>query len=1290
MSALSPSATPVTLRSVSGKSLLVTPPVTLATVLTVATGPPFSFTPESVKILLHGRIVRLLQYQKQHGSDVFKLPLDASAYTPPRTIAKCENSVALASSSSSGAEFKAEPRSVIVYGVPQHIRATASAPHTGAQEPAALSTPFAEAHGKSLPISTSPRVGQQECSDSTCTTIAATPTTAKASRRASLMRLPVNSPTARATPIKGPLPYPHSPDGLRELDKICAEFDSDDDEDLITLLQGAPPSIYNHPTVLYMSNKVKGDLVILQAAMEQIARVSPVFFDWIVENPQRFLSALNRGGERSLQQVKDQLRMLAMRAMADQMSGETPSRHVMMLEVNTRDGSPDVYQVEVQVGDFSDASTPSDSLTPNSLADNNSAEEEKGDGEDSVNTDDEMEENDTAASSVDAFAEDGGVAEGTEEEEEGDERHRGAILLPSTPGPLEEAPSAYPPSGTVPSPDRAVTGAMLSHGGSVTKAEERASAEERELPLTPSNPADAVAAGVARRSFPPLPSTSSAAARSTPLDVAASPASPAVSPHEDSDAEDVRLSGLRKELEHVDSLTQQWAHQATNDAAHRAHAAISKLRRDLFTVLNDLITTSSTPASSLRSFGDVRRLAVLACNFFSAAEEFYVQLDEQGVRSSVFGETPQDSVAAFAAVAALSRLLVCDVDAAVERQLQEGTPGLSRVGALRSVRHIHSIRESPALRWTTAEGPEKLLMALLQLCRQQRAVVLWYSSHYVLKEVGKTIQTIAYILGGRGEGQQTVSLQRLKVTSKTHKQDEVADCITALSDALADTGTLSDAMRCQWFTLMHSRYQRLVLPIEKDLPAPHMTSDPLYVCDTRHVLPPKGSGAHPDTLHGTMDSAARWWAGYCDDRHTCCADKWCLALTERLWNIVTAMENAAAEVTAENVVLVLTGDGTEASAANSPSLEAAVRGWLGDITWIPVDSVVAPSVATASTSLSRSVARHSAVLFEQVWPPAEAKDGIAAADPSSSVAGVHGMLPLFSGDVHMVDVAAVAAGHRPVLELAGGAALPTYLATVARNFVLPASAREQIFVRHLFGMFAKYPRIPVAAAVRDAALANARCQDSPWLVSEYVLYDYGGALSTFTDADEKADTAVAVGAAVTTKPASSTAAAALPSPMTDPSAECASDTFVRMPSVPLGKRLSTPRPLPPTQRRPVRATLRSQLARAQAAAGAMSKRQYARSHAVDELYEMMLGSLLEHRPTGEANVLDHLVHYVESSQDAMRGRVYKRRAEAAAAAAAQKVAHSTKPSHSAVGGGSSCTQPQPPGGKPNSFARRRQ
>ncbi|CBZ25918.1 conserved hypothetical protein [Leishmania mexicana MHOM/GT/2001/U1103] len=1285
MSAISPSVTPVTLRSVSGKSLLLTPPVTLATVLEVATAPPFSFAPESVKVILHGRIVRLLQYQQQHGSDLFKLPLDASAYTPPRTTAKCANSVVLASSSSSGAEFKAEPRSVIVYGVPQRIRATASAPRSGAQEPVALSTPFAEASGKSLPLSTPPRAGQQECSDSTCTTVAATPTTAKVSRRASLVRLPINSPTTHVAAIKGPLPYPHSPDGLHELGKICAEFDSDDDEDLITLLQGAPPSIYNHPTVLYMSNKVKGDLVILQAAMEQIARVSPVFFDWIVENPQRFLSALNRGGERSLQQVKDQLRMLAMRAMADQMSGETPSRHVMMLEVNTRDGSPDVYQVEVQVGDFSDASTPSDSLTANSLADNNSAEEEREDGEDSVNTGDELEENDTAASSIDASAKDGGVAGGTEEEEEEDERHRGAILLSSTPAPHEDPLASHPPSDAVPSPDRAVTGAMLSNEGSVTTAEERTSAEERELSLTPSTPADAVA----RRSFPPLPSTSSTAARSASLNVAASLATPAVSPHEDIDAEDVLLSGLRKELQHVHSLTQQWVHQATGDAAHRTHTAIMKLRRDLFTVLNDLITTSSTPASLLRSFGDVRRLALLACDFFSAAEEFYVQLDEQGVRSSVFGETPQDSVAAWAVVAALSRLLVCDVDAAVERQLQQGAPGLSRVGALRSLQHINSIRENPALRWTTAEGPEELLMALLQLCRQQRAVVLWYSSHYVLKEVGKTIQTMAYILGGRGEAQQTVTVQRLKVTSKAHKQDEVADCITTLSDARAETDTLSYAVRCQWFSLMRSRYQRLVLPIEKDLPLPHMTSDPLYVCDTRHVLPPKGSGARPETLRGTMDSAARWWAGYCDDRHTCCADKWCLALTERLWNVVTAMENATAEATAENVALVLTCDGTEASSTNSLSLEAAARDWLGDITWIPVDKVVVPSAATASTTVSRSVARHSAVLFEQVCPPAEAKDETAAADHPSSVAGVHGMPPLFSGDVHMVDVAAMAPGHRPVLELACGAALPTYLATVVRNFVLPASARERIFLRHLFGMFAKYPRIPVAAAVRDAALANARCQDSPWLVSEYVLYDYGGALSTFANADAKADTTAAVGAAGTAKPASSTTAAALPSPMTNPSTECVSDNFVRMPSVPLSKRLSMPRPLPPTQRRPVRATLRSQLARAQAAAGEMEKRQYARSHAVDELYEMMLGSLLEHRPTGEADVLDHLVHYVESSQDAMRDRVYERQAEAAAAAA-QKVAHSTKPSHSAVGGGSGCTKPQPPGGKPNTFARRRQ
>ncbi|CAJ1012550.1 putative XPC-binding domain containing protein [Leishmania naiffi] len=1287
----SAAASPVTLRSVSGKSLLLPPPVTLAAVLKVATAPPFSFAPESVKLSLHGRLVRLLQYQKQHGEDLLRLPLDASAYTPFRAATKCREPAVPASHSSSGTEFKVEPLSVIVYGVPQRIQAPGSAPYPGVQKPGTHSIPFLGAAEKSLTMTTFSQIEPLKSSPSTCTSVAATSTAATASRRASLTRSLAKTPMACVAVIKGPLPYPHSPDGLQELGKICAELDSDDDDDLITLLQGAPQSIYNHPTVLYMSNKVKGDLVVLQAMMEQIAQVSPAFFDWIAANPQKFLSALNRGGERSLQQVKDQLRMLAMRAMAEQMSGETPSRHVMMLEVNTRDGSPDVYQVEVQVGDFSDASTPSDSLITTSVMDNNSVEEEKGDEAESMHADEEVEDNNTAVSIIDASSEDSEVAVDTEEAEEENELHRGAILLPSTAGLLQTPLSSQPPPDAVPLANEAAGNVMLSHGSSVTVAEEKTSTEEGGAPFTLSPPADAAPVGIAHSSFPFLSPTPSAAVRSTSLDAAASPASSAVSP-QDNDAEDARLLGLRQKLQQVNSSMEQWARQATSDAAQRTHTAIAELRGDFFTVLNDLITSSTTPASFSESCRDVRRLALFGCHFFSLAEEFYVQLDEQGVRSSFFGETPQDSVAAWAFVAALSRLLVCDVDAAVEQQLQQqqqGAPGPHREGALRSLLPTTSNEACPVVRWSTTEGPEKLLMALLHLCRQQRSVVLWYSSHYVLKEVGKTIQTMSYILGGTEEAQQTVSLQRLKVTSKAHKQDEVADCITTLSDALTQTGTLSDTMRWQWFALMRSRYQRFVLPLEKDLPAPHMTSNPLYVCDTRHVLPPKDGDALSDASHGTIDSAARWWAGYCDDRHTCCADKWCLAMTTRLWNVVTAMRNTAAMATAERVAVVLTGDGAESNAANSLSLEASVRDWLGHITWMPVDSVVAPSAPIASESSSSSVARHSAVLCEQVMSPAEAKDEAGVALNLSSVAGVHGMLPLFRGDVHMVDVAAVGAGQRPVLSLAGGVALPTYLATVVRNFVLPASARASIFSRHFFGLLAKHPRIPMAAAVRDAALANARAQDSPWLVSEYVLFDYGGALSTFADAYAQAHAAAPVQVAVAMEGVSSTTPAALPLPTTAPSADSVSSKFVRMPSVPLSQRLSMPRPLPPTQRRPVCATFRPHLARATGIDGELAKRQYARTHAVDELYEMMLGSLVEHQPSGEADVLDHLVQYVEASQDVMRGCVCKRQAEVAAAVS-EKGTQGTTPDHAAVAGGSTHSKPQPPGGKRNYFARRRQ
>ncbi|KAG5465374.1 hypothetical protein CUR178_00077 [Leishmania enriettii] len=1276
----SSSVSPVTVRSISGKSLLLTPPVTLAAVLKVATAPPFSLEPESVKIYLHGRLVRLLQYQKQHGSDLFKYPLDASAYTPSRTpIMYTHSTTSLASPSSSGPEFKSEPRSVIVYGVPQRIRAITSATPTGAPEKAVHSTIFAGGAGGSLAVSTSPHSRSEELPASSGTTAAAMPTTAAAGRRASLMRSLNSTSTARATSAKGPLPYPHSPNGLRELDKICAEFDSDDDDDLITLLQGAPQSIYNHPTVLYMSNKVKGDLAVLQAAMQQIASVSPVFFDWIVENPQKFLSALNRGGERSLQQVKEQLRMLAMRAMAEQISGETPSRHVMMLEVNTSDGSPDVYQVEVQVGDFSDALTSSDSLVTTTLL-QSSSEEENGDNEESMSTDDELEDNETASPSVKASSEGVHVAEAAEEELEECEPHRGALLLPGTPEPLQALLSSQPPKD-----------AVLSCDGSTDATENTASAQERASPSISPSPADAVPATAACRASPPIPSNSSATAGSASLDAAASSASTAASKPQDDDAEDTRLSLLQKELQRVDSSMQEWVHQATSDAAQRTHTAITELRRHIFTLLSDLITTSTNPAVLLRSCRDVRRLLPLACRFFSAAEEFYVQLDEQGVRSSVFGEAPQDSVAAWAVVAALSRLLVCDVDTAVEQQLQhqqQGIPDTRRGGALLSLQRTNSIRAMPALRWATAEGPEKLLMAILQLCRQQRAVVLWYSSHYVLKDVGKTIQTIAYILGGTEEAQQPVSLQRLKLTSKAHKQDEVADCIASLSNAFTETGTVSDALRLQWFALMRSRYQRLVLPLEKDLPTPHMTSNPLYVCDTRHVLPPKASSARPSSSSGTVDSAARWWAGYCDNRHTCCADKWCLAITARLWNVVTAMETTAA-TKAECVAVVLMSYTAESSTAALPPPEPSALDWIHRISWLPVETVVAPSAATAAASAPGTVARHCAVLCEQVRAPTVGAEETAATECLSSVGGALGMSPLFCGDVHVIDVGAMDAAQRPLLSLAGGAALPTYLATVARNFVLPASACEPIFLRHFFSTFEKHPRIPVAAAVREAALFNARTQDSPWLVSEFILCDYGGALATFSRPSAKANAISTTPAGMATAPASSTSAATELPPILVTSLAPVNDQFVRMPSVPLSQRLTAPRPVPPTQRRPLRTNPRPALSRASAVAGEVAKRQYVRSHAVDDLYEMMLASLLEHKPTGEADVLDHLLRYVDASQDAMRGRVYARQAEAASAAA-HKESHGTTSNHAVKGGRSSNPKPQPPDGKGNSFVRRRQ
>ncbi|KAK7201692.1 XPC-binding domain containing protein [Novymonas esmeraldas] len=1279
------SGVPVMLRSIAGKSALLTPPVTLAAVLKAATTPPFSFAPETVKIHLHGRLVHLQQYQRQHGGDLSTILLHPSAYTSSREMetASARDVATPATPSSSSATAAANARTmaaatsrtVILYGVPQRVGARAGLSATSAaQRPghAVLSTG---------PVGRSPATLHGGVPGTTSTGVSAS------GQASSQTRTPAATPPARASVAgAGPLPYPHSPDGLRELGVVCATGNLDpNDDDLIAILQGAPQPIYDHPTMQFISSRVRGDLVVLQAVMEQIAQVSPAFFNWIVAYPQKFLNALNRGGDRPLQQMREQLRMLAMRAMAEQLSGEAPSRHVMMLEVNARDGSPDVFQVEVQVGDFSDASGSSESCMTPSLEESNTGEDDDdgtdgGDDEEgsgssssgscSVDTDEEEAEE----MSIAAFTDDGATATATatataaEEEEEEREPHRGAIVLPATtctPAPWPAPPSLRPPSGEV-------TRTMLPYGGrgSGATAGSRRVADASPPPPTASAP-------VVRRSLPPLPPTSSAAGLPVTRD-------------EDDTAEDARLARLREEVHRVDVLIQQWTDQATSEAAALTHAAVMALRRDIFAVLNDRVAAAAaanTTASLSRAGGDVRRLAVLACRVFSSAEEFYTQLDEQGVRSAVFGEAPQDSVAAWAAVAALSHLLVCDVDAAVEQHLQQQqreeeekerlqheSQGPRRIGALRSLQPTSAIWSCPALRWATAEGPERLMVALLRLCRQQRTVLLWYSSHYVVKAVGKTIQTMAYVMGGTEEAQQTVSLQRLKLTSKAHKQDEVADCMVTLGAAVAETGAVPDAMRRQWFSLMRGRYQQFVLPLEKDLPTPHMTSNPLYVCDTRHVQPPKHVAGRPDAVVrgvGSPDTAARWWAGYCDDRHTCCADKWCTATTSRLWNAVAAMENLAAAAAAESVAVVLTGDQDQPRRTSATPVEASVRGWLSSTPWMPVEAVAVPSAAAsaaaaaATTTTSRPVARHSAVLCEQVVAAEGARD--------ESPTAHDGFAPLFSGDLHIVDSVTTSTAPGLVLRVAGGAAVPTYVATVVRNFVLPASPRESIFLRHLFGMFAKHPRIPVAAAVRDAALANARSQDAPWLVGEYVLCDYGGPVSVFADARARADAAPASAGSEASRRSESAAAADVPSPMGK------ADEFVRMPCVPLGQRLSIPRPLPPTQGRPVRATLRRPHAPALALPGEVEKRQYARTHAIDELYEMMLGSLLEHQPTGEADVLDHLMHYVEASQDTMHARVRERKAEVAA------------PDHGvAPRGRGSLPKPHLPNGKRGSFTRRKQ
>lgn len=1334
----------VTLHSISGKRVTLPYPTTFRAVFDAAVAPPFSFAPESIKIYAHNQLVHVCSYLRQHPGEKDGGVLDASAYTIATTAVSLtgqKRSPAIQTPSSSPATTDETPpgrrssvvRSLVVYGVPRRVMLLlSSAAAAKVEEKEEVNTSSARSTSPAaVTATTAPRpstsplpvVGGTAGVSAGSTTAVTAHVTAGPAMRPTPPRLTRRAgkghPLTRRSVARDPLPYPHSPDGLLELAKAVSapDMDSEDEGDLISLLQGAPQRVYNHPTMCYISNKVKGNLMTLRAVMEQIYRVAPAFYAWVEANPSKFLRALNRGGERSLQQVKDQLRLLALQAVAGQMSGDGPSRRVMMLEVNTQDGTPDVYQVEVQVGDFSEDDDDDEDDDDNDEDTTSTSVSMYGGwmgqcdflgDEEEIEEEEERTHTDVSGCEIDpGNARDANVAAKIKEqasavrphaeteasslvlrEEEGEEteRHRGAVLLPPATAPVpSNAPISAPAKAVAPSPPSGVAPVRT----------------WRPAPALPTTTTITPAAAAAS----PLSASDSAAAAA-----AAAEASSSMDAHED-----VRLARLLEESRAVEALHHVYTCQGDEGTAQRVHHAVMSLRPKFFALVGDVCGDVSSAASLTQEAAEraalllLRRVVRCASDFFVTAEEFYAQLEEEGVRGSIFGASPHESLAAWAAVAALSRLLMCDVDAEGQRAVTTTSTlspsaaavaaGPRRIGALRSLHAANSLWSSPALHWVLTRGPEALLAALLQLCHQQRAVLVWYSSHYLVKPIGKTIQTMAYVFGGTEEAQQPVALRRLKITSKAHKSDEVADALLALCDPQSSSSSSSmESARRQWLTLMRTRYQQLVRPIEGDLPTPHMTSNTLYVCDTRHVLPPKEASTDDhgsSSSSAAMESAARWWAGYCDDRSTLCADKWCLAATMRPWNAAVASENAQAEAgVAEKVAVSLVAGASDGQAAEDP-LSSLLGGCIPTEVVVATSDAAAAAAAPSSSSSSSSPARHTALLYEQVSAsstdsPIRRLDGAAA----------HGLSSHFVGDLHIVDVALSTASADPALllrtRLAGGAVLSPHLATVARNYTLPmmavpgaapaAPVQRTCFVRQFCDTIGRQPQMPVAAAARQAALVNAKANDAPWLVCEFVLLDYGGVIrSLFAPAPAIATAAKEANAHTSTAVAASHEA----------------EDFVRMPSVPLSRRLSEPRPVSALSRgrftlqcdseghamstSATAATATATTSYASAAEEDALKRQYARTHAIDELYEMMLGSLLEQQPTGEGNVLDHLVNFLEVSKGAMQEKVQQRQKEVAATAAgasgAAAVPVETTATTDATALAGNFASPQPPSTK---------
>lgn len=1239
------------LRSISGKHVLLSAPVSVEAVLKAATESPFFFAAESVKVVLDGRLVHLHEYLASlPPTEVASSDNDSTAghFLSPAAVQSARrgerrsrslrsykdvnnNTVVPLSTAANGGDL-----SLLIYGVPKRVSAMLSAkdsaePHAAGHAAATLPLPApnaAAAPAAAEAAEPDAKTPRQHAS--------ATSSSSTAGTAAVAMSPP---------PPPAPLPYPHSPVGLLELSKLCTEYEGRNLYSLASLFQTAPNGFYEHPTMRFMSYQVRTNPAVLRPMMQQVQTSSPEFFQWIEEHPQTFLSALNGTESATVQMLHDHLRLLTLEALAGHPpSGAVPTRRKMMLELNGNNGTRDVIELEVLLG----GDQPSSSSDSNRDADDDDGNEEDDEDDMSGGT-----ESADALDGYEVFEEDAQYRTAEDEiretfatlleaellnrildleEANGDEdNHNDGDGEQTTRQTSEGVVTAGGADGDEESKRDAAGPTAAPHDAEVDEiapGSELAAADRGigQMPI-PIAASPLGAADTSRRDCSTEQNSNTVSTVVAPSDpTTASSRNPLAPPTEEAgDAAETKeklpapsvLGGFIHEMEIAIGA---WRANAEPSIAQEVHELIHVTREQLFAELIDCLTSDGDA-------GAFFALLLSGSTFFAHAEEFYVQLDEQGVRGNAFSEATTLSVPACAYSAALGRLLLCEVSHLYSCR---GAPSLSSAASLLA---------HPTMRWLNANGPNAMLAELLRGCRAQRGVMVWYASHYFVTSVGKTIQTIAYILGGSEESQRLISLRRLRFSSKVHRQDEMRCCLERIITAEEESGRVSDGLRREWTTLTQLLYKQMVRPIVKDLPTPHMTSFPLYICDSRHLPLPVElkqkalgidvNGAAPAT---EQLSCSRWWPAYCDEqRNSLCLDKWCTVTLERPWNLLWAANTAEAEEKAENVVLLL--EDVDTPQPFSFKLRETFASLL------PLQEYGA-TVALHQ----KSVQRCTALLYEQrgvEWGlhNTASPSPLPLAPPQPlTTQSCSDLSPYVVGELHVVDLS-VSSAAPPVVHVASLRRHSVHLATIFRNFssAVPTTsdAAATTFLSSLLSKIRQHPIIPIAAAVRYAALKTMRDNDAPWRAVEYSVADFGGVVPSLETA---AAAALAAAAAASRRPSLASRTSQ------EESRKAVDDVFLPMPTVPRERRLSATRPVSALRSR---SSPRSSTGDSAAAAmEEAARRRYARTHALDELYEMMLGSLMEQQPSGEAAVLDHLIQFVEVSQKPMRDAVEERQSAA--------------------------------------------